>query len=50
MVYGRTKDAAVRQAVFNGARSARLKLIFLNFKAVCWGRIQALKRLIQKKS
>ncbi len=50
MVCGRAKDAAVRQAVFSDGFSARLTLARLNVKAIFWGKIQTLQRIMQKKS
>jgi hypothetical protein len=48
LVYGRVEDRAVRQAIFNQTYSARLKLAYLNFKAIFWGKIYAAKRRMQK--
>ncbi|MGD8989961.1 MAG: radical SAM protein [Desulfobacterales bacterium] len=48
-VYGRAQDAAVRKAVFRDGFSAGLKLVCLSVKAIFWGKIQALQRLMQKK-
>jgi hypothetical protein len=50
MVYGRAGDAAVRQAIFSDGFSAGLKLVCLSVKAIFWGKIQALQRIMQKKS
>jgi radical SAM superfamily enzyme YgiQ (UPF0313 family) len=50
MVCGRAEDAAVKRAVFSDTLSAGLKLINLNLKALFWGKIRTLKRLMQKKS
>ena len=50
VVYGRTGDAAVRQAIFNDGFSAGLKLAWLSLNAIFWGKIQALQRIMQKKS
>lgn len=50
LVYGRTEDAAVKQAVFSNTLSAGLKTLSLNLKAFFWGKIHTLKRLMQKKS
>ncbi|MDJ0987126.1 MAG: cobalamin-dependent protein [Desulfobacterales bacterium] len=50
MVCGRAKDAAVQQAVFSDGYSARVKLARLSVKAIFWGKIQALQRIMQKKS
>ena len=48
MVCGRAEDAAVKRAVFSDTLSAGLKLINLNLKALFWGKIHTLKRLMQK--
>ena len=50
LVYGRVEDQAVRQSIFNETYSARLKLGYLNFKAIFWGKIYAAKRRMQKRS
>ena len=50
MVYGRTKDDAVRQAIFSDGFGARLKLFGLSVKAFFWGKVQMLQRIMQKKS
>jgi radical SAM superfamily enzyme YgiQ (UPF0313 family) len=50
IVYGRVEDRAVKQAIFNQAPSARLKLIYLNLKAIFWGKINTAKRRMQKRS
>jgi radical SAM superfamily enzyme YgiQ (UPF0313 family) len=50
MVYGRTEDAAVRQAVFSDGFRAGLKLARLSVNAIFRGKIQTLQRLMQKKS
>ena len=50
LVYGRVEDRAVRQAIFNESDSARLKLAYLNFKAIFWGKIYAAKRRMRKRS
>ncbi len=50
MVCGRAGDAAVRQAIFSDGFSAGLKLVCLSVKAIFWGKIQALQRIMQKKS
>jgi radical SAM superfamily enzyme YgiQ (UPF0313 family) len=49
MVYGRAEDAAVRQAIFSDGVSAGFKLACLSVKAVFWGKIQELHRIMQKK-
>ena len=38
------------ETLFNNAHSSRLKLAYLNFKAVFWGKIHAAKRRMQKRS
>ena len=50
MVNSRTEDSAVRQAVFSDGFRATIKMAWLNVKAIFWGKIQALKRIMQKKS
>lgn len=50
VVYGLAEDAAVKQAVFNDTLRARLKIIYLNLKAVFWGKIHTFKRMMQKRS
>ena len=50
VVYGHAEDAAVKQAVFNDTLRARLKIIYLNLKAVFWGKIHTFKRMMQKRS
>ena len=50
MVYGRSGETAVRQAIFSEGFSAGLRLACLNAKAIFWGKIQALQRIMLKKS
>jgi radical SAM superfamily enzyme YgiQ (UPF0313 family) len=50
VVYGRSEDTAVKQAIFNDAFSAKLNIICLNLKAVFWGKIYTAKRQMQKRS
>jgi radical SAM superfamily enzyme YgiQ (UPF0313 family) len=50
IVYDRVEDRDVKEALFNKAHRAKLKLAFLNFKAIFWGKIYTAKRRIQKRS
>jgi hypothetical protein len=50
IVYGRVEDRAVKQAIFNEAPSTRLKLTYLNLKAIFLGKIYTAKRRMQKRS
>ena len=50
IVYGRVEDRAVKQALFSETPNSRLKLTYLNLKAIFWGKINTAKRRMQKRS
>jgi len=49
IAYGHTSDEIVKHAVFNDSFGSKLKLIYLNFKSIFWGKMREVKRLINKK-
>jgi radical SAM superfamily enzyme YgiQ (UPF0313 family) len=46
-VYGYIKDGMVKKAVFGDSQKAHLFLLYLNFKAIFWGKFQTIKRFIK---
>jgi len=49
IVYQHTGDTVVKRAVFSGSRRSKLDLIYLNLKAIFWGKLHELKRRLNKK-
>jgi hypothetical protein len=49
IVYQHTGDTIVKRAVFSGSRRSKLDLIYLNLKAIFWGKLHELKRGLNKK-
>ena len=49
IVYQHTGDTIVKRAVFSGSWRSKLDLIYLNLKAIFWGKHHELKRRLNKK-
>jgi hypothetical protein len=49
IVYQHTGDTIVKRAVFSGSWRSKLDLIYLNLKAIFWGKHHELNRRLNKK-
>ena len=49
IAFGHTEDEIVKEAVFMDSLSAKIKFLYLNLKAVFWGKIREIKRVLNKK-
>jgi len=49
IVYQHTGDTIVKRAVSSASRRSKLDLIYLNLKAIFWGKLHELKRRLNKK-
>jgi radical SAM superfamily enzyme YgiQ (UPF0313 family) len=49
MAFGHTDDRIVKDAVFSGSLTAKIKFFYLNLKAVFLGKIREIKRVMNKR-